>query len=214
VEEIWTSLSSLVHEVVHRCHTHTLNLLHTLKHFSVHEFQNSITRLTFISYQAKLSCPSLQNICVHVLTAISRGWKGMQGKLKICYRFIILQFSVSTEYLEDEWHNLKHLCNCYSCYFQYMQDILQCTSIYIHNLSSSDQRLFKACTEYSQCCDKLQNLIIQTQWNPHFRFLWGSVNSNTQLRKILNGRNLTLRVLTWDQWNSMLNVTKYETDTH
>jgi hypothetical protein len=36
------------------------------------------------------------------------------------------------------------------------------------------------------------------QWNLHLRFLWEVVDLNTKLRKIVNGGNLTLRLLTWD----------------
>jgi hypothetical protein len=36
-------------------------------------------------------------------------------------------------------------------------------------------------------------------------FLWRPVNLNTEVRKILNGGNLTLMLLTWDHWDRMLN---------
>jgi hypothetical protein len=46
--------------------------------------------------------------------------------------------------------------------------------------------------------------ITLTQWNPYLMFLQGPVDLNTQLRKILNGGNLTVSLLTWDHWNWML----------
>jgi hypothetical protein len=49
---------------------------------------------------------------------------------------------------------------------------------------------------------------LQDQWNPDLGFIWGAVDLNNKLSKTLNGRNLTLRLLTWSHWNWMLNEGK------
>jgi hypothetical protein len=43
------------------------------------------------------------------------------------------------------------------------------------------------------------------QWSCHLRFLSRRVHLNTKLRRTLSGVNLTLRLVTVDEWNSMSN---------
>jgi hypothetical protein len=44
------------------------------------------------------------------------------------------------------------------------------------------------------------------------RFSWGEADVNNKIRKILNEGNLTLRLLTSDHRNSMLNKGKHKTE--
>lgn len=42
------------------------------------------------------------------------------------------------------------------------------------------------------------------QWNPHLRLILGTVHLSFKLKKISNGSNSTLKVLTWNHWNWIL----------
>lgn len=42
----------------------------------------------------------------------------------------------------------------------------------------------------------------------------GSADLNTEMRKILNGENITLRLLIWEHWNGMLNDGNPKTEEH
>jgi hypothetical protein len=52
---------------------------------------------------------------------------------------------------------------------------------------------------------KVGNTFQHIQWNIHIRAVHGPVESNTKSRNVVNGGNITLRLLILDHWNRMLN---------
>lgn len=52
--------------------------------------------------------------------------------------------------------------------------------------------------------DQIVNEMEHLHWNPCLRFLWGPVDLNDKLRKILTGGNLILNFLAWDYRENLM----------
>lgn len=111
---------------------------------------------------------------------------------------------------------LRELASC-CCWWRYHIPLKhQWTCTGLHAVISQKNVLFNSTNCLNYIFQKffeipmLKMIIASTagfkiQWNPHFRFLWGAVVLNTNLRKILNWWDLAWTLVNWDHWNWMVN---------
>jgi hypothetical protein len=67
---------------------------------------------------------------------------------------------------------------------------------------------------YQIWLDSEMEVKICYKWNSHLRFILQAIELNTELRKILNVGNITLRLLTWKDLNRTLNLEKRYIEAH
>jgi hypothetical protein len=107
-----------------------------------------------------------------------------------CQRYRLLEFYTQRWHRSDNWKLLHSATICKAEHHLIYYILLCCVGQKVNNFLWPNELVFV--------------WKLSVRWNPRLRFLWGSMNLNAKLRKLLNVGNLT-----WHYWLG-INETEYQ----